>query len=112
VQVHAEDQLAPGDVLELVDEPPVAVAGRDPLAFEEAERVRACRAEAEAVGPGDPGDVTGQSVPDGARACTTDGFAAFDSALAYRDAVEDFATVEPADDYTATALLAFALAAR
>ena len=63
-------------------------------------------------GPGDPGDVTGQTTPDGARACSVDGFATFDSTLAYRDAVEDFATDEPADDYTATALLAFVLAAR
>ena len=43
VHVHAEDQLAPRDVLQLVDELAVAVAGRDPLALEEAERVRAGR---------------------------------------------------------------------
>ena len=46
VHVHAEDQLAPGDVLELVDQVPVAVARRDPLALEEAERMRSRRADA------------------------------------------------------------------
>ena len=49
VHVHAEDQLAPGDVLELVDEVPVAVAGGDPLPLEEAERVRPRRADAQAL---------------------------------------------------------------
>ena len=48
VDVHAEDQLAARDVLELVDERAVAVAGGDALALEEAERVRAGRADAEA----------------------------------------------------------------
>src|SRR5581483_8063122 len=41
VHVHAEDQLAPRDVLQLVDEVAVTVAGRDPLALEERERVGA-----------------------------------------------------------------------
>ena len=60
VHVHAEDQLAPRDVLELVDELPVAVACRDALALEEAERVRAGRAEAAALGARDLGDVAAQ----------------------------------------------------
>ena len=46
MHVHAEDQLAAGDVLELVDQVAVAVARRDPLALEEAERMRARRADA------------------------------------------------------------------
>ena len=49
VHVQAEDQLAARDVLELVDEVPVAVARGDPLALEEAERVRAGRADAQAL---------------------------------------------------------------
>ena len=40
VDVHPEDQLPPGDVLELVDEIAVAVARRDPLPLEERERMR------------------------------------------------------------------------
>ena len=46
VDVHPEDQLAPRDVLELVDEGAVAVLRGDPLALEEAERVRPGRADA------------------------------------------------------------------
>src|SRR5205807_8591938 len=57
VDVHPEDQLAPGDVLELVDEVPVAVARRDPLPLEEAERMRAGRAHPEAFRPRDLADV-------------------------------------------------------
>src|SRR5215207_5411867 len=45
VNVQPEDELAPGDVLELVDEVPVAIAGGDPLALEEAEGVSAGRAD-------------------------------------------------------------------
>ena len=45
VNVHAEDELAPCDVLQLVDERVVAVLGGDVLALEEAERVRPCRAD-------------------------------------------------------------------
>jgi hypothetical protein len=40
VDVQPEDQLAAGDVLELVDEMPVAIARGDPLALEERERMR------------------------------------------------------------------------
>ncbi len=54
VDVHAEDQLAPRDVLELVDECAVAVAGGDALLLEQAEGVRARRADAQ---PGLPRDV-------------------------------------------------------
>src|SRR5919204_35449 len=57
VDVHAEDQLAAGDVLQLVDEVPVPVACGDPLAFEERERVRAGRADAHALRPGDVADI-------------------------------------------------------
>jgi hypothetical protein len=46
VDVEPEDELSAGDVLELVDEVPVAVARRDPLALEEAERMRARRPDA------------------------------------------------------------------
>ena len=60
VDVHAEDELAPRDVLELVDERVVAVLRGDPLALEEAERVRARRADAEALVAGDVADVTAE----------------------------------------------------
>ena len=49
VHVHAEDQLPPRDVLELVDQGVVAVVRRDALALEQAERVRASRADAQPV---------------------------------------------------------------
>ena len=49
VHVHAEDQLAPCDVLHLVDELAVPVLGRDPLPLEEAEGVRSRRGEAAAL---------------------------------------------------------------
>ena len=42
--MHPEDQLTPGDVLELVDQRVVAVLRGDPLALEEAEQVRPGRA--------------------------------------------------------------------
>ena len=60
VHVHAEDQLAARDVLQLVDELAVAVARRDPLALEEPERMRAGRAEAAALGARDLRDVPAQ----------------------------------------------------
>jgi hypothetical protein len=60
VDVHAEDQLATRDVLELVDEVAVAVARRDPLPLEEAERVCARRADAEALLACDRGHVRPQ----------------------------------------------------
>src|SRR5262249_36607399 len=46
VDVHPEDELAPSDVLHLVDERVVPVLRRDPLTLEEAERMRARRADA------------------------------------------------------------------
>ena len=49
MNVHPEDQLAPGDVLELVDEVAVAVARRDPLPLEERERMRARGADPQAL---------------------------------------------------------------
>ena len=60
MDVHAEDQLAPRDVLHLVDELPVAVLGGDPLALEEAERMRAGGGEAAALLARDLGDVGAQ----------------------------------------------------
>ncbi len=57
VDVHPEDQLAPRDVLELVDERVVAILRRDPLPLEEAERMRACRADAQTLAAGDVADV-------------------------------------------------------
>ncbi len=60
VHVHAEDQLATGDVLELVDERAVAVARGDPLPLEQAERVRAGRADPELLPPGHLGHVGAQ----------------------------------------------------
>ena len=49
VHVQAEDQLAPRDVLHLVDEVAVAVARGDALALEEAERMRPGRADAQSL---------------------------------------------------------------
>jgi endoglucanase len=61
-------------------------------------------------GPGAAGDFTDLGIPDGARACSVPGFKAFDGkGVRYVDDVRAWPSVEPADDYTATALLAFAL---
>ena len=60
VHVHAEDQLASRDVLQLVDELAVAVARGDALPLEEAERMRAGRAEPAAFGARDLRDVPAQ----------------------------------------------------
>ena len=60
VDVQAEDQLAPCDVLELVDEVPVAVARSDALALEQRERVRPGRADAHALLGGEAGHVCPQ----------------------------------------------------
>ena len=60
VHVHAEDQLAPGDVLQLVDEGAVPVARGDALSLEERERMRAGRAEAAAFCARDVRDVAAQ----------------------------------------------------
>ena len=60
VDVHAEDQLAPGDVLQLVDEVAVPVARSDPLALEERERVRPGGADAQALLVRDLADVAAE----------------------------------------------------
>ena len=60
VDVHAEDQLASGDVLQLVDERVVAVLRGDPLALEEAERVRPGGAHACLLLVCDLGDVAAE----------------------------------------------------
>jgi endoglucanase len=61
-------------------------------------------------GPGAASDFVGLGIPAGARACSVPGFAAFDGrGFRYEDDVRAWPSVEPADDYTATALLAFAL---
>ena len=60
VHVHAEDQLAARDVLQLVDELAVAVARGDALPLEEAERVRSRRAEAAPLLARDVGDVAAE----------------------------------------------------
>src|SRR5215207_3309347 len=49
MHMEAEDQLPAGDVLHLVDQRAIAVAGGDPLTFEQAERMGAGRADAEPV---------------------------------------------------------------
>jgi hypothetical protein len=54
VDVQAEDELAARDVLKLVDEIAVAVAGGDPLALEKAEGMRAGGADAHAAFARDP----------------------------------------------------------
>ena len=60
VDVHPEDQLAAGDVLQLIDQLPVAVLGRDPLALEQAEGVRPGGADPEPLVARDPADVAAQ----------------------------------------------------
>ncbi len=70
VDVHPEDELAPRDVLHLVDERAVAIFRRDPLALEERERMCARRADAQALLPRDVADVaadTEQLLPDARR---------------------------------------------
>src|SRR6266516_4297351 len=49
VHVHPEDQLAPRDVLQLVDEVAIAVTRRDPLPLEEGEGMGSRRADSEAL---------------------------------------------------------------
>ena len=57
VHVHSEDELAAGDVLQLVDQRVVAVLRSDPLSLEEAERVRSGRADSRSLLVRDLGDV-------------------------------------------------------
>src|SRR5690348_17328503 len=61
VDVHPEDQLAPRDVLELVDERPIPVLRGDALAFEERERMRPGGADAHVSLARDLADVSTQS---------------------------------------------------
>ena len=60
VHVHSEDELAAGDVLQLVDQRVVAVLRSDPLSLEEAERVRSGRADARSLLVRDLRDVCAQ----------------------------------------------------
>jgi hypothetical protein len=61
-------------------------------------------------GPGAASDFEDLGIPAGANACSVPGFSAFDGkGFRYVDDVQAWPSVEPADDYTATALLAFAL---
>ena len=63
-------------------------------------------------GPTSPANLIGLSTVTGMRACSAGNFAPFNTKTAgYEDNVVSWPTVEPADDYTAASLLAFALAA-
>jgi endoglucanase len=60
-------------------------------------------------GPSSPGNFSGLGTVPGMRACSAGSFGPFDSsAAAYEDNVVAWPSVEPADDYTAISLLAFA----
>ena len=61
-------------------------------------------------GPSSPGNFAGLGTVSGMRACSAGNFAPFNTkAAAYEDNVVSWPSVEPADDYTANSLLAFAL---
>lgn len=61
-------------------------------------------------GPSSPANFTGLGTVAGMRACSAGNFAPFNTATAgYQDNVVSWPSVEPADDYTAASLLAFAL---
>jgi endoglucanase len=63
-------------------------------------------------GPSSPDNFQGLGTVDGMRACSAGHFAPFNTkAAAYEDNVVSWPSVEPADDYTANSLLAFALGA-
>jgi endoglucanase len=63
-------------------------------------------------GPSDPSNFIGLGTVDGMRACSAGHFAPFNTkAAAYEDNVVSWPSVEPADDYTANSLMAFALGA-
>jgi len=63
-------------------------------------------------GPSAPANFQGLSRVDGMRACSAGNFAPFNTkTAAYEDNVVAWPSVEPADDYTANSLLAFALGA-
>ncbi len=62
-------------------------------------------------GPSSPSNFVGLGTVTGMRACSAGHFGAFNtSAAGYEDNVVSWPSVEPADDYTAVSLLAFALA--
>jgi hypothetical protein len=61
-------------------------------------------------GPSDPANFAGLGTVAGMRACSAGHFAPFNTkTAAYEDNVVSWPSVEPADDYTANSLLAFAL---
>jgi endoglucanase len=61
-------------------------------------------------GPSDPANFVGLGTVAGMRACSAGHFAPFNTkTAAYEDNVVSWPSVEPADDYTANSLLAFAL---
>jgi len=63
-------------------------------------------------GPSSPDNFVGLGTVPGMRACSAGHFAPFNTATAgYEDNVVSWPSVEPADDYTAASLLAFALGA-
>ncbi len=63
-------------------------------------------------GPSSAGNFVGLGTVSGMRACSAGNFAPFDtSSVAYEDNVVAWPSVEPADDYVAASLLAFALGA-
>jgi hypothetical protein len=63
-------------------------------------------------GPSSPDNFVGLGTVTGMRACSAGSFAAFNNkSAAYEDNVVSWPSVEPADDYTAISLLAFAMGA-
>src|SRR6266704_1902391 len=63
-------------------------------------------------GPSDPANFVGLGTVSGMRACSAGNFAPYDTkTAAYEDNVVSWPSVEPANDYTANSLLAFALGA-
>jgi hypothetical protein len=61
-------------------------------------------------GPSGPANFIGLGTVSGMRACSAGSFAPYNSpAAAYEDNVVAWPSVEPADDYTAISLLAFAM---
>jgi endoglucanase len=63
-------------------------------------------------GPSNPGNFEGLGTVDGMQACSAGHYKPFNNKnAAYEDNVVSWPSVEPADDYTADSLLAFALAA-
>ncbi len=64
-------------------------------------------------GPSDPGNFIGLGTVSGMKKCSAGHYKSFNTKTAgYEDNVVSWPSVEPADDYTANSLLAFALAAR